>query len=223
MIKASKPGAGVAGNHDDPDRTVLEAFCVFALSRMYRWETVALEPGSAGMDLVQRQAAQALSEDSIYVLHGRPATADDIDVRLRTRSLARVRTWFSDRARLEPAEAAYLDLVLFEVDQKARRRLAGAMADPPLRDPVGQVLLMRRSMAVLPDLWASARLTTDSAAVALAVGLDLHPDNMPAICVDPVVAKFPQLAPRAGLPACGFAPHCWISTSNRMPRPAKCD
>lgn len=165
-----------AGNENS---RALEIFSVFVLSRMYRWGLVELVDGSAGLSLLQRYAARALTEDVVSVLSEDGRSPHVSGKVLHEQSIACIGNWFGNRLFLRRADDVYLDSVLYDVDLSARRRLRGLMSDPPMKDPANQLLLLRQAMATHPALWESARVTAGAPEFAFALGLDLEPGQIP--------------------------------------------
>lgn len=167
-----------------PQADALEVFSVFALSRMYRWGMVELDDGSAALSLLQRDAARQLTGGGASI----PAEVDQ---------------WFGRRLVLRRVHDVYLNAVLYDIELSARRRLIGVMADPPTKDPVSQLSLLRQAMTAHPALWASARVTARPE-FAFALGVDLSHSQVPLHAIEPLLARFPNLlprpSPRAALP-----------------------
>ncbi len=109
----------------------LETFSVFALSRMYRWGMVELKEGSEALSMLRRDAACQL----VCGVGTAPAE---------------VYKWFNSRLILRSPHDVYLDAVLYDIEQSARRRLIDVMSDPPGKDPLGQLSLLSRAVAAHP-------------------------------------------------------------------------
>lgn len=204
------PGAG------NEDSRALEIFSVFVLSRMYRWGLVELANGSAGLSLLQRYAACALTEAAISVPSedgGSPQVSGEV---LREQSIACIGDWFGSRLFLRRLDDVYLDSVLYDVDLSARSRLRGVMSDPPMTDPANQLLLLRQAMDSHPAPWACARITAGRPELAFAVGLDLKPDQVPQQDLERLLADFPNLVPRTAQSAALLPVEFWLTASPRL-------
>lgn len=189
----ARPGGSQMEPSRVPQTDALEIFSVFALSRMYRWGMAELEEGSAALSLLQRDAARQLTFDVATVP-------------------AEVNKWFGSRLVLRRAHDVYLDAVLYDIELSARHRLIGVMADPPMKDPVSQLSLLRQAMAAHPALWASARITARPE-FAFALGVDLEPGQVPPDAIEPLLAGFPDLLPRPSRPAALPPVWEWLNVS----------
>ena len=174
-----------------PHVDTLEIFSVFALSRMYRWGMVELKEGSEAISMLQRDAARQL------VCGVGTASAE-------------VYKWFKSRLILRSPHDVYLDAVLYDIEQSARRRLIGVMSDPPGKDPLKQLSLLRRAVAAHPALWASACVTSKPE-FAFALGMDLEPCQVPLRAIESMLAGFPTLLNEQGQCA-ALPPVCeWLN------------
>lgn len=106
--------------------------------------------------------------------------------------------------------------MLFDVDLSARRCLAGVMADPPMNDPVGQLLLLRQAMATHSALWTSVRLIAGRPEFALALGLDLDFGQIPGHYLERLQASFRNFVPHSQLSAAVPPAKFWLSSSPRL-------
>lgn len=151
----------------------LQEFCLFALSRLVRWEAAALEAGGPARTLLEHQMASALAGELARV-----ARDEGLERGAATGAGPRVAGWLRRRPQLDAAEAALLDLVLFDLDSAARKRLAGLMPDPPSDNPAAQLSLLHAAVSTHPGLWDGVALR-GSVAGALAIALDLPAGSVP--------------------------------------------
>ena len=174
-----------------PQEDALQIFSVFALSRMYRWGMVELKEGSEALSMLQRDAACQL----VCGVGTAPAE---------------VYKWFKSRLILRSPHDVYLNAVLYDIEQSARRRLIGVMSDPPGKDPLSQLSLLRRAVAAHPAPWASARVAARPE-FAFALGMDLDPSQVPIHTIESMLAEFPTLLNRRGQSAALPPLHEWLN------------
>ena len=86
------------------------------------------------------------------------------------------------------------------------------MSDPPGKDPLKQLSLLRRAVAAHPAPWASARVTARPE-FAFALGMDLDPSQVPMHTIESMLAGFPTLLNRHGQSAALPPVHEWLNAS----------
>jgi hypothetical protein len=173
----------------------LDTFSALVLSRMYRWFTIDLAPESPALALLQAYALRALAIDG----------QDPLNLR------GRLTQWLTHRKESAAADDPYFESILFDVDQMARKHLAGTMPDPPMQAPVDQLLLLRQAVAARPDVWRSVRLAISDARLAVAVGADIQPSLLPQAYLDELLAELPGLKPSPGLFSAFLPTRLWLT------------
>ena len=153
-----------------------EVFSLFALSRMCRWGVVALEESSAALLLLQRGAARQTT-------NGRTSPPAELD------------KWFGGRLLVGRPHDVYLDSILYDIELNARHRMFGVMANPPMNDPVLQLLLLHQAVSAHPAVWASVHVIA-SPELVFALGMDLEPEQVPLQAIEPLLAGFSNLLSR---------------------------
>ena len=195
---------------------VLEAFSVFVLSRMFRWEVASLAPGSPAHALLLEAATRCLVADTLD-----QREEDRADAAWRSEEMpaarSRVETWLGDRAGLDAAEAAYLDLVLFDVDRAARRQLRRFMADPPTAAPLRQFRLLDAALQQCGASWQGVRIADADVRTALAIGLDLQVAQVSAGFAGQLCKRHPFLAPPADAASTVIPERHWVTRAPVRP------
>lgn len=176
-----------------PHSDTSEVFSLFVLSRMCRWDMVALEEGSAALLLLQRGAAR-------QTING------------GTSSSAELVEWFRGRLLVGRLNDVYVDSVLYDIELNARHRMFGVMANPPMNDPALQLLLLQKSVNAHPAVWANVHLTACTE-VVFALGMDLAPEQVPLQAIEQLLVGFSNLLSRPRKMAAIPAVREWLNVS----------